>query len=65
MIYSPKNAQVDKQTIFEMSDGKSINNRTTGKRNPFQRKKNENLSTCSKVMAEHLYVYIYVQHRTL
>ena len=48
------NIQKIRQTNFKMPDGNSINNGTTGKTKPFQKKKKLNLNTCSKVMVEHL-----------
>ena len=49
------NIQTDRQTNFKMPDNSNINNSTIKKTNLSneKKKKNENLSTCSKVMAKH------------
>ena len=53
MIYS-QNKYSDRQMNFKLSDVNNVNNGTTEKTKPFQRKKNyENRSPCSKVMFEH------------
>ena len=47
------NVQTVGETNFKLSDDNNINSGTTEKWKHFQRKKYENRSTCSKVMAEH------------
>ena len=46
MIYGP-NKYLDGQTNFKMSDGNNINNGTTWKTEPVNRKKYENRKNCT------------------
>ena len=57
---SQTNIQKDRQTNFKMSVDNNINNSTTGKTKLSNGKKYENRNTCSKIMAEHPLIYVYV-----